>query len=119
MASLADVRSRLDPTVRIFDEFYSFDLNVNSNEYEIVYSYFRSVTNDIQIAQNFTIFLFKISQETEINVMDLLSQIEGNSKLDMNRILAYYMNSFKSKTSLYGVSQIPQPNMTVYRNIIQ
>lgn len=119
MSGIIDIKSNLDPTVRIFDQFYSFDMNINSNEYELVYSFFRSVTNDIQIAKNFTVFLFKISQETDINVLELLSQLEGNSKLDINKILAYYMNSFKSKTSLYGVGQIPQPNMSVYRNVIQ
>jgi hypothetical protein len=111
--------SRLDKTVRIFNEFYSFDTLVKSNEYDVIKSFFLSVTKDDQIADNFTVFLFKISQETGINVMELLTQLDGNSEIDINKIVAYYMNSFKSKTSLYGVAQIPQPNMSVYRNVIQ
>ena len=36
MAKIIDSRSGLDQTVRIFDDFYSFDLVVNGNEYDIV-----------------------------------------------------------------------------------
>ena len=37
----------------------------------------------------------------------------------MNQIFAYYMNSFKSKTSLYGIGTVPRPNLPVARNIVQ
>ena len=31
-----------DLTVRVFDSFYNYDANVPADEYDIVYSYFRS-----------------------------------------------------------------------------
>lgn len=119
MSSIIDVKSNQDRTVEIFDSFYALDLVVNTNEYDVVLSYFKSVCKTTTIAQNFTAFLFRIAQETNISAMSLLENIQGFNKLDMNRTIAYYMNSLKSKTSLYGVSIIPSPNEPVARNIVQ
>ena len=120
MAQIIDHRTALDQTVQIFDSFYSFNLNVNGNEYDIVHGYFVSVCTTKNIANNFTAVLFRISQETGIPVLDLLAQIQGTgTKLQMNQVISYYLNSFKSKTSLYGVSTVPQSNQPVARNIVQ
>jgi hypothetical protein len=119
MARILDTRSHLDSTVRIFDDFYAFDLVVNGNEYDVVHSYFISVCGTKQIADNFTANLFRISQQTQVSVLDLLNYIKGlNNKLEMNTVITYYLNSFKSKTSLYGIGTIPQPNQPVARNIV-
>ena len=120
MARIIDERTSTNLTVKIFDDFYSFNMIVNGNEYDIVNGYFKSVCGTRAIAGNFTAFLFRISQETGIPVLDLLNQIQGTgSKLQMNQVISYYLNSFKSKTSLYGVSTIPQPTQPVARNIVQ
>jgi hypothetical protein len=71
------------------------------------------------VANNFTAVLFRISQETQISVLDLLDQIKGTNKMEMNQTIAYYLNSFKSKTSLYGIAVIPKSNQPVSRNIVQ
>ncbi len=119
MPRIIDQRISVDGTVRIFDSFYSYNLVVNSSEYDVVRSYFIGVCQEGPIAENFTAFFFRISQETGIPVMELLEAIRGLDMLDMNRVLAYYMNSYKSKTSLYGVSVVPQANKNVTRNIVQ
>jgi hypothetical protein len=38
--------------------------------------------------------------------------------LQMNKQICYWLNSLKSKTSLYGVSVIPQPVVPVARNVV-
>jgi hypothetical protein len=118
MARIIDTRSNLDQTVKIFDEFYSFDLIVNASEYDIVFSYFKSTCSTTQIAGNFTVYLFRIAQETQLPVLDLLSYIQGKTQLETNTVIAYYLNSFKSKTSIYGFGTVPQPNEAVARNIV-
>ena len=118
MARIIDSRSNVDQTVKIFDEFYSFDLVVNASEYDIVFSYFKSICDTTQIAGNFTVYLFRIAQETQISVLDLLTYIQGKTQLETNTVIAYYLNSFKSKTSIYGFGTVPQPNEAVARNIV-
>ena len=119
MARIIDDRTSFDLTVKIFDDFYSFNMIVNGNEFDIVNGYFKTVCATKAIAGNFTSFLFRIAQETGIPVLDLLGQIQGTSKLQMNQVISYYLNSFKSKTSLYGISVRPRPNQSVQRNIVQ
>jgi hypothetical protein len=119
MPQILDNRTSMDQTVRIFDSFYAITLQINGNEYDIVHGYFASICPTKTIANNFTAVLFRVSQETGIDALDLLDQIKGKKKMEMNQIFAYYMNSFKSKTSLYGIGIIPKPNLPVARNIIQ
>ena len=119
MPQIIDQRTSMDQTVRIFDSFYAITLNINGNEYDIVHGYFLSVCTTKNIANNFTAVLFRVAQETGIDALELLDQIKGKKKMEMNQIFAYYMNSFKSKTSLYGIGTIPKPNLPVSRNIIQ
>ena len=119
MARIIDSRSSFDQTIRIFDEFYGFNLIISPADYDIVHSYFVSVCDTKQIADNFTVYLFRIAQETGIPVLDLLNYIQGKNKMEVNTVIGYYLNSFKSKTSLYGFGTVPQANQPVARNIVQ
>jgi len=119
MARIIDSRSSFDQTIRIFDEFYGFNLIIAPDEYDVVHSYFINVCDTKQIADNFTVYFFRIAQETKIPVLDLLGYIQGKNKLEVNTIIGYYLNSFKSKTSLYGFGTVPQANQPVARNIVQ
>ena len=118
MALIDETYTELDKTVRLYDSFYSLDLVVNANQYEIIYSYFLDVSGSKSVARNFTTFLFRISNLTSIDAMELLSYIKGTTKLEMNGIMAYYLNAIRSKTTLYGVGSQPIPNETVQRNIV-
>lgn len=119
MPKIIDNRRSLDQTIRIFDKFYSVDLTISTNDYDIVHSYFTKVCEAKEIADNFTVILFRIAKETGINVLTLLEEIKGSdNNLQVNKKIAYYLNSLKSKTSLYGVSVVPLPNVPVARNVV-
>lgn len=119
MARIIDNRNSLDQTVRIYDSFYLTDLVVSPAEFDIVYGYFSNVCASSQIAANFTTVLFRIAQETNVNVLDLLDLLKGTpNKIKMNEVICFYLNSFKSKTSLYGIGKIPKPNQPVARNVV-
>ncbi len=115
----------VDRTVRIFDSFYSNQLVVPSNEFDMVNGYFLNVCTSTTVAKNFTYLFFLISQKTNIPVVTLLKAISTGSTatsqglLKMNSLICYYLNSFKSKTALYGISVIPQPNQNAARNVVQ
>lgn len=120
MPTITDNRTSVDQTVKIFDSFYGINLVVNGSEYDIVYGYFTSVCATRKIAANFTAVLFRIAQESGISVLELLRSLQGSSnKLEMNKILCYYLNSLKSKTNLYGISIIPLANQPAARNVVQ
>ena len=120
MARIIDNRTQADQTVRIFDSFYSTELVVGAPQFDIVYGYFSDVCVNKNIAANFTTLLFRIAQEANIDVLDLLEALKGTpNKLQMNKIITYYLNSFRSRTSLYGIGIVPKPNQVVARNIVQ
>jgi hypothetical protein len=111
-------QTQLDNSVRVFDQYYNFNVVVDSNHYEIVYSYFSSVTKTKDVAKNFTTMLFRISNITGENPLTLLDYMQGRTKLEVTSLMAYYLNGLKSKTTLYGISVTPAPNQTVQRNIV-
>lgn len=119
MITYNEPQSQLDRTVKVFDQFYNVDVNVAADTYEIVYSYFESVTSSKNVAKNFSAVLFAIAQQTGLKVMELLDNIKGvNNRLELDATMAYYLNSIKSKTTLYGVSVLPAPNQQVQRNVL-
>lgn len=110
-----------DQTVRIFNNFYTADLTVPSNEWEVVYSYFVGTSNPTT-ASAFASVLFRIAQEAGVEVMSLLEDIQGksqNNKLNLSQTMAFYLNLIRTKTALYGVSVVASPNQAVQRNILQ
>jgi hypothetical protein len=111
-------RSDLDTSVKLFDSFYNYDMVVDATKYEIVRSYFKSINNSDTIAANFATMIFRIANITGNDALTILSFIQGKTKLEANAIMIYYLNNIKSKTALYGISVMPQPNHNVQRNIV-
>ena len=106
-------------TIRIFDNFYTTKLRVNAADWDVVYSFFLGNSKNKTEASTFASLLFRIAQEGNYNVLDLLATIKGKtSKLQMNQVICYYLNTFRPKTTLYGVGIIPKPNEAVQRNVV-
>jgi hypothetical protein len=108
-----------DSTIRIYNEFYNVKLSVSANEYEIVNSFFRSYTSDEKVAVSYTEILFRISNQTDIDVLTLLDSFQTTDSMKVTLTMAYYLNSLSDKTVLYGINNIILPNQVVQRNIIQ
>ena len=63
--------------------------------------------------------LFRIANLLNEEVLTLLEYVQGNSdKIKVSALMAYYLNSLKSKTTLYGVNAYPIPNESIQRNIV-
>ena len=116
-----------DNTVEIFDTFYSVPLKVNAADWDSVYSYFLGVLKGNpesektkQTASQFATTLFRIAQETGTNIQIFMDYFKTNvlTSVQVTTEMAFYLNLLKSKTALYGVSNVPTPNQSVQRNII-
>lgn len=117
MSSVNYANLKVDQTVRVFDEFYAYSTDVPALEYDAVYSFFRSQFGTAEAAANFTVSLFRVSEESEIPVMDLLQQMEGQNNVELTLTLAYYLNSIRSPTTLLGLNSPVTPNYYAARNI--
>jgi hypothetical protein len=116
--AITNISTQLDNTVKVFNNFYTNPVNVNATDYDVVRSYFVDVCQSINTADNFTAILFKIAAYTQESPMTLLDYIKGKVGLELSATMAYYLNSLKSKTTLYGVANLPVPNPNVQRNIL-
>ena len=111
--------TNLDLTVRIYDEFYQYDVNVPAAEYDIVNSFFRSTMSDAKVADNFTVSLFRVAQITNTPVLTLLETMQGQSGLDLTVTMAYYLNNIRSRATLLGVNAQTVPNYYAARLVLQ
>jgi hypothetical protein len=119
MGTINAINTNLDQTVRIFDQFYNYAENVPSQEYDIVLSYFKSVFNTVEQAENFTVAIFRVAQESDINVLTILNDLQGTTGPQLTASLAYYLNSVRSNATLLGVLQPAVPNYWTARNVRQ
>lgn len=117
MGSVNTSNPRIDGTVKIFDEFYAFSTSVPAQEYDAVYSYFRSVFGTAEAAGNFTVTLFRVADESSISVMALLQQLQGQSTPELTLTLAYYLNGMRSSSTLLGLNSPTTPNFYAARNV--
>jgi pyruvate/2-oxoacid:ferredoxin oxidoreductase alpha subunit len=107
-----------DLTVRIFDSFYDYDVDIPAAEYDIVNTYFLSVMESKQAAGNFTVSLFRVAEETKIPALTLLDEFKGDNGMNLNVNLAYYLNSIRSRATLLGVGVAVTPNFYQARNVL-
>jgi len=109
---------KLDQTVRVFDEFYAFEMYVPAMEYDIVNSYFNTVFKTAEAAQNFTTALFRISDQTKVPILTILDQIQDQDQIQLTATLAYYLNGLRSPSTLLGVNSVLTPNYFTARNVV-
>ena len=118
MGTVNAINPAVDITVRVFDDFYNFAIEVDANTWDIVNSYMLSVFRTAEAAENFSTTLFRIADETEVPVLDILAQLQGMDTIDLTATLAYYLNGLRSPATLLGVNEPVTPNAYVARNVL-
>ena len=112
------VNPKIDRSVRVFDQFYAYDEVVPTAEYDLVYSFLKSVFSTAGAAANFTTALFRVSTASKIPIMTLLAQLENKSQLEITLTIAYYLNGTRSLSTLLGLTQPITPSYYTARNVI-
>ena len=118
MSTVNYANPNTDLSVRIFDSFYDYDVNITAEEYDVVHTYFLSVMTTRQAAGNFTVSLFRVAQDTGINPLTLLKEFQGLNGVSLSASLAYYLNSIRSRATLLGVGTAVTPNFYQARNVL-
>jgi hypothetical protein len=119
MSTVNYANPKTDLTVRVFDSFYDYDVDVPAAEYDVVYSYFITQMTSRQAAGNFTVSLFRVAQDTGIPALTLLKEMQGNNGVSLNVNMAYYLNQIRSRATLLGVGAAVVPNFYQARNVLQ
>jgi hypothetical protein len=119
MSTVNNTNPNTDLTVRVFDNFYKYDVNVPAAEYDIVYSFFRTTMDTARAAGNMTVSLFRVADQTKVPVLTLLDTMKGATGLDLTASMAYYLNNIRSNATLLGVNAQTTPNFYAARSVIQ
>ena len=117
MSSVNTINTKVDMTVRIFDNFYNSTIEVPVDAYDVVSSFFRSVFTDNAAATSMTDTFFHISIATGIPIQTLLEQVEGQSSVQITNVMAYYLNGLRSPSTLLGYNAVATPNSYTARNV--
>jgi hypothetical protein len=112
------LNTNVDLTVRIYDQFYAYEQYVSVEDYDVVYSYMRSVFTTDLAAGNFTVALFRISDQTRTNVLTLLQSLQGQNQIQLTQTLCYYLNNLRSGSTLLGINLPTQSNYYTARNVL-
>lgn len=88
------------------------------NEYDVVYSFFANVMKDPQAAGNFTTSLYRVAEITQTDVLVLLENLKGKKEIEINAIMAYYLNGLRAPSTLLGVQNTVRPNYYAGRNVL-
>ena len=118
MGTVNAINPAVDITVRVFDDFYNFAIEVDANTWDIVNSYMLSVFRTAEAAENFSTTLFRIANETEVPVLDILAELQGMDTIQLTATLAYYLNGLRSPATLLGINEPVTPNAYVARNVL-
>ena len=118
MSTVNYTNPNTDLTVRVFDSFYDYDVNIPANEYDVVHSYFLTQMTSRQAAGNFTVSLFRVAESTGIPALTLLQEMQGNNGVNIDVNMAYYLNQIRSRATLLGVGVPVVPNFYQARNVL-
>lgn len=118
MGSVNALNPAVDQTVRIFDDFYQYETQVDANEYDVVNSFFESAFGTDLAAANFSVMLFRVAEETGTPVLTLLDSIRDQDRVQLTQTMAYYLNGMRSPTTLLGITGAATPNYWAARNVM-
>lgn len=118
MSTVNAPNDKIDVTVRVFDQFYDFALEVPVEQYDVIKSFFLTVFTEETAADNFTVTIFRIAQETGVEALTILEQIQDQNTIELTSTLAYYINGLRSPATLLGVNTPVVPIASVARNVL-
>lgn len=118
MGSVNNANPKVDFTVRVFDQFYNFETIVDANTYDVVNSFFLSVFKEKRAADNFTVTLFRVADQSGTPVLTLLTELEGQDQIQLTATLCYYLNGIRSSSTLLGITAPVVPNVWTARNVV-
>lgn len=107
-------------TRKFFNGHYVQSLNINSSEHQAVKSFFLEKTNnDNDSANTLTDTIFEIGAMEDVNVMELIDKLRGDTIDDIQLTLITMINQNRKQTSILGFTTSRVPNPSVVRNIVE
>jgi pyruvate/2-oxoacid:ferredoxin oxidoreductase alpha subunit len=118
MGTVNAINPNIDLSARIFNDFDAYSPSIDSDDYDVVSSFFLSIFKNPEAAQNLTDTFFQIAQQTNTPVLTLLDQVAGQDAIKLTATMAYYLNGLRSPSTLLGINAPVLPNFYTARNVL-
>ena len=117
MSTVNAINPNVDLSARVFNSFNESQIQIDSNEYDIVSSFFESIFTNEPAAKNLTLTFFTIAQQTNKPVLVLLDEVADQNAIQLTATMSYYLNGLRSPSTLLGINSPVTPNFYTARNI--
>lgn len=117
MNSVNERNPRIDAGAMINDQFREFSARVDANQYDRVFSFFKSRFASETPAASFTAELFRVAEVNQLSIDILLAEFKKSPNSQISALLAYYLNTARDKSTYLGVSSRLIPPVGVARNV--
>lgn len=116
--TLNDVVSNDVNTENVNTNYSQYPVDINGNEYDYVLGFFTKSMKDPIAAENFTQQIYQVARQADVSPLEIVKTIEGQSGLELDASLAYYLNGIRSNATLLGVQNIVRPNLYAGRGVL-
>jgi hypothetical protein len=105
-------------TILAFDTYYEKPLELDTNTFEAMKSFFTSRGFETIAAESVVIVIIKQAKKDGYNPMEILDTLKGLTNVEISALVSEIVNNNRLKTSFLGYGLAFEPNFEVARNII-
>ena len=110
--------SQDEKTKLFFNGYFDQEVVITGAEWDVVYSFFlKKTNNNPDAARSLSEAIITAADSNGDNPVDLIQELKQFDALNIDKVLALYLNESRRDTSLVGYSQTITPNKFVARNI--
>jgi len=105
-------------TTRFFNNYFTPVYTVSSDTNDAIVSYFEQQTGSLDSARLLAQTVINTAQAQRQDPLTILNEFQKLPTVQVNAILALYLNSTRVNTSLLGIKNTPRPNPYITRTIL-
>jgi hypothetical protein len=105
-------------TILAFDGYYEKPLELDTNTFEAMKSFFTGRGFETSAAESIVIVIIKQAKKDGYNPMAILDTLKGLTNVEISALVSEIVNNNRLKTSFLGYGLAFEPNFEVARNII-
>lgn len=105
-------------TTRFFNNYFVPVYTVSSDTNDAIVSYFEQQTGSLDSAKLLAQTVINTAQAQRQDPLAILNEFQKLPTVQVNAILALYLNSTRVNTSLLGIKNTPKPNQFITRTIL-
>jgi len=105
-------------TILAFDTYYEKPLELDTNTFEAMKSFFTSRGFEVSAAESVVLVIIKQAKKDGYNPMEILDTLKGLTNIEISALVSEIVNNNRLKTSFLGYGLAFEPNFEVARNIL-